>query len=169
MICTTRHLPDWNVVRAELRERVELITCEFDSKAKLTFVISSPGEDFGVQIIISLDIHNCIRRSSFSTSRWRRALFLSKRSGVVTIISMFEFLFYSPLFSIHNFVTSSNTWVASTTDMQKRVFTLISKGHIIMMPAITDYIFISVDIVWIIWLLVLSHCFRNILLFGFIT
>ena len=72
MALTTCNLSDGDVVGAELWEWVELISCEFDSESKLTFVISSPGEDLGVKVIIntiSLDVHNGVWRSRLTSRR----------------------------------------------------------------------------------------------------
>ena len=49
---------DGDVVGTELREWVELISCEFDAESKLAFVIASPGEDLRVKVIVSLDVQN---------------------------------------------------------------------------------------------------------------
>ena len=55
-----RHLPDRNVVAAELGERVALVTCQVDSKAKLSMVVGSPREYLCVLGVICLDVENAL-------------------------------------------------------------------------------------------------------------
>ena len=70
-----RHLPDRDVVAAELGERVALVTCQVDAKAKLSMVVGSPREYLCVLGVICLDVENALG--------WRTASrvgALSKRS-----------------------------------------------------------------------------------------
>ena len=166
MARTAWNLFDRDVIGAELRERVELLSREFYSKTKLAFVIPTPWEHFSVIVIICLDVQNGFRISDATSVRWRRALFFPEWPGIVTAIPVFELFLYPSFFSIIDFCASSYARGPSFASFC-RAGAFFTKGPAVTYVAIIHDIIVFVNtIVQVV--IVFSHSL-NFLLAAFIS